>query len=152
MTAFRTLLTVVWSHVVGRCGGKIYGVSGKSDSLGLTTGTSTPALRGLPGAWLPASPRVPVLSGCSSVCQSQHLGAWLVSHPGLLLSVVGGEERLPGRTRVAGLGSEACPGSKTTRPRPPSALGGVHLLLWFLSSIRTSHDGTFHSELETSSC
>lgn len=71
------------------------------------------------------------------------LGSRLVCHPGLLLSIVGAEERLPGCSHVAGLGSEACPESKTTRPRPPSASGRVHLLLWFLSSIRTSHDGTF---------
>lgn len=67
-------------------------------------------------------------------------GLWLMR---LLLSIVGREERLPGCTHVAGLDSEAHPGSRTTRPRPPSASEGVHLLLWFLSSIMTSHDGTF---------
>lgn len=71
------------------------------------------------------------------------LGAWLVCHPVLPLSIVGGEERLPGCTPVAGLGSEARPGSRTTRPRLPSASEGLHLLPSFLSSVMTSLDGTF---------
>ena len=106
-------------------------------------GSSAPVLQGLPGAWLPASPRAWCSWFVFLLVSPGALGLWLVRHPVLLLSIVGREERLPGCTHVARLGYEARPGSRTARPRPPSASEGVHLLLWFLSSIMTSHDGTF---------
>lgn len=127
MTAFKTLLTVVWPHVVWGTWWKS-AVSRQKWQPQVMVGSGTcssglPELgcRPLLGAW--CSWFLFLFASLSA------LGAWLVCHPVLPLSIVGGEERLPGCTPVAGLGSEARPGSRTTRPAaerirglPPAAL------------------------------
>lgn len=56
---------------------------------GFTVSTDSPILRGLPGGWLPASPRVSWAFGLFFPCvRPSALGSWVVCHPVPLLSWV----------------------------------------------------------------